>query len=28
VRTLNCTQSAQGIGGLWTTVIAAAVLIP
>src|SRR5450631_885322 len=28
VRTLNCTQSAQGIGGLWTTVISAAVLIP
>ena len=28
VRTLNCTQSAQGIGGLWTTVVAAAVLIP
>lgn len=28
VRTLNCTQSAQGIGGLWTTVIASAVLIP
>ena len=28
VRTLNATQSAQGIGGLWTTVISAAVLIP
>jgi arginine decarboxylase len=28
VKTLNCTQSAQGIGGLWTTVIAAAVLVP
>jgi len=28
VRTLNCTQSAQGIGGLWTTVVASAVLIP
>jgi arginine decarboxylase len=28
VKTMNCTQSAQGIGGLWTTVIAAAVLIP
>lgn len=28
VRTLNTTQSAQGIGGLWTTVVSAAVLIP
>ncbi len=28
VKTMNCTQSAQGIAGLWTTVVAAAVLIP
>jgi arginine decarboxylase len=28
VKTMNLTQSAQGIGGLWTTVIAAAVLVP
>ena len=28
VRTMNCTQSAQGIGGLWTTVVSAAVLVP
>jgi arginine decarboxylase len=28
VKTMNCTQSAQGITGLWTTVVAAAVLIP
>ena len=28
VKTMNMTQSAQGIGGLWTTVISAAVLIP
>ena len=28
VRTINCTQSAQGIGGLWTTVVSAAVLVP
>ncbi len=28
VKTMNMTQSAQGIAGLWTTVVAAAVLIP
>ena len=28
VRTSNLTQSAQGIKGLWTTVVSAAVLIP
>ncbi len=28
VKTMNCTQSAQGIAGLWTTVVAAGVLIP
>lgn len=27
-RTMNCTQSAIGVGGMWTTVVAAAVLIP
>lgn len=27
-RTTNNTQSAQGVGGMWTTVVAAAVLIP
>lgn len=28
VKTMNCTQSAQGIAGLWTTVVSAAMLIP
>lgn len=28
VKTMNITQSAQGIAGYWTTVVAAAVLIP
>ncbi len=28
VKTMNCTQSAHGIAGFWTTVIAAAVLTP
>jgi arginine decarboxylase len=28
VKTMNCTQSAQGRTGMWTTVIASAVLVP